>query len=732
VSAETPPRKDDATEPRPHEARPEAPAAPPVTTGETVTREDPVPADVATAMPPAGRPPDAVEVLEPGDPDDDEGQAADAGTLAQGIVIIADFVRTLPRKPGVYRMVDAKGDVLYVGKARSLRSRVASYAQAPRLSTRLMRMVAATRSMEFVVTGSEAEALLLENNFIKQYRPRYNVLLRDDKSFPYIVIRRDHPWPQLAKHRGARRAGDEYFGPFASAGAVNRTLYAMQRAFPLRSCSDSVFVNRSRPCLQYQIRRCTAPCVGYIDAEDYGVLVGEVRDFLAGRNRQVQEQLLARMEAASTALEFEKAAIYRDRVRALAHIQSHQSISLETIAEADAFAAHVEGGQTCVQVFFVRAGQNLGNRAYFPAHARDLPLAEVLAAFIGQFYQNRPPPAEILVSHALAEAELLQEALSLAGRKVEIRAPQRGERRELVDHAALNAREAMARRLAESSTQRRLLEGVARVFGLEAPPERIEVYDNSHIQGSEPVGGMIVAGPMGFLKTAYRKFNIRTARAPGAGRDGDASGVSVEPVPGAEPQGVGAPAPEPTLPAREAISAGDDYGMMREVLTRRFARALKEDPGRSEGHWPDLVLIDGGPGQLTQAQTVLAELGIGDVPVVAIAKGPDRDAGRERFFMPDRAPFSLEPRDPVLYFLQRLRDEAHRFAIGAHRQRRSGRIEKSLLDEVPGIGPGRKKALLHHFGSARAVAAATLEDLRAVPGLSHTMAKKIHDHFRGG
>jgi len=642
--------------------------------------------------------------------DDEARQAADverteAGGLARGTEVIAAFVRTLPRKPGVYRMLGAKGEALYVGKARSLRSRVAAYTQAPRLSTRLMRMVASTVSMEFTVTGSEAEALLLENNLIKQHKPRYNVLLRDDKSFPYIVIRRDHAWPQLAKHRGTRGSHDEYFGPFASAGAVNRTLYAMQRAFPLRSCSDSVFANRTRPCLQYQIRRCVAPCVGYVGEAEYAVLVGEARDFLAGRNRQVQQQLLERMEGASADLDFEKAAIFRDRVRALAHIQSHQSISLEDIEEADAFAAHAEGGHVCVQVVFVRSGQNLGNRAYFPAHARDVPLNEVLASFIGQFYQSRPPPRELLVNCELPEAELLQQALSLTGRKVEIRVPHRGQRRELIDYGVSNAREALAQRLAESSTQRQLLEGVARLFGLEAPPQRIEVYDNSHIQGTDAIGAMIVAGAEGLMKNAYRKFNIRTARPPGDEGEGNAA---------------------------QTISAGDDYGMMREVLTRRFARALKEDPERTGGSWPDLVLIDGGAGQLTEACAVFADLGIRDVAIAAIAKGPDRDAGRERFFLPGKAPFSLEPRDPILYFLQRLRDEAHRFAIGAHRQRRSGHIERSLLDEVPGIGPSRKKALLHHFGSARSVAGATLEDLIAVPGLSRTMAKKIHDHFRGG
>ncbi|MBN9486721.1 MAG: excinuclease ABC subunit UvrC [Alphaproteobacteria bacterium] len=604
---------------------------------------------------------------------------------------IADFVRTLPRKPGVYRMIAADGEVLYVGKARSLRSRVAAYTQPTRLATRLMRMVSATRTMEFAVTDSEAEALLLENNLIKRFRPRFNVLLRDDKSFPYVVIRRDTEWPQLAKHRGTREPDNEYFGPFASATAVNRTLYALQRAFPLRSCSDGVFSTRTRPCLQYQIKRCTAPCVGRIEKPEYDRIVGEVRDFLGGHNREVQLALSQRMEQASAGLEFEQAAVLRDRIKALAHIQSHQSISLDSIDEADIFAAHAEGGQVCVQVFFLRAGQNLGNRAYFPSHARELDEAAVLSAFIGQFYDARPAPKLVLTSHEVAEAELLESALALsAGHKVEIRNPKRGDQKDVLDQAVINAREALARRMAERGTQRQLLEGVARVFGLEAAPERIEVYDNSHIQGAAAIGAMIVAGPDGFTKNSYRKFNIKTEGA-----------------------------------------AGDDFAMMREVMSRRFGRALKENPERNEEHWPDLVLIDGGQGQLEATRQVLAELGLEDIATVGIAKGPDRDAGRERFFLPGKPPFSLEPRDPVLYFLQRLRDEAHRFAIGTHRTRRAASITRSALDEVPGIGAGRKRALLHHFGSARAVAVATLEDIKAVPGISDALARKIHDHFRG-
>jgi excinuclease ABC subunit C len=620
-----------------------------------------------------------------------EGSLAE-GSLADGMRIIGEFVHTLPRKPGVYRMIGADGEVLYVGKARSLRSRVAAYTQPTRLATRLIRMVSATRTMEFSVTGSEAEALLLENNLIKRFRPRFNVLLRDDKSFPYIVIRKDTEWPQLAKHRGVRDPANEYFGPFASATAVNRTLYALQRAFPLRSCSDGVFSTRTRPCLQYQIKRCTAPCVGRIDKPEYDAIVDEVRGFLGGRNREVQQALSQRMDKASAELEFEGAAVLRDRIRALAHIQSHQSIALPSIDEADIFAAHAQGGQVCVQVFFLRAGQNLGNRAYFPAHVRELDEPAVLSAFIGQFYESRPAPTLILTSHDVAERELLESALALAaGHKVEIRHPKRGDQKDALDQATLNAREALARRMAERGTQRQLLEGVARLFGLDGPPERIEIYDNSHIQGSAPIGAMVVAGPDGFIKNSYRKFNIKTEGA-----------------------------------------AGDDFAMMREVLTRRFGRALKEDPERAEEHWPDLVLIDGGQGQLEVARQVLIELGLEDIATVGIAKGPDRDAGRERFFMPGKPPFSLEPRDPVLYFLQRLRDEAHRFAIGTHRARRAADITRSALDEVPGIGSGRKRALLHHFGSARAVAVATLEDIKAVPGISGALAQKIHDHFRGG
>ena len=614
------------------------------------------------------------------------------GSLADGMRIIAEFVRTLPRKPGVYRMIAADGEVLYVGKARSLRSRVASYTQPTRLAARLIRMVSATRTMEFSVTDSEAEALLLENNLIKRFRPRFNVLLRDDKSFPYIVIRRDTDWPQLAKHRGTREPGNEYFGPFASATAVNRTLYALQRAFPLRSCSDGVFSTRTRPCLQYQIKRCTAPCVGRIDKPQYEAIVEDVRGFLGGRNREIQQTLSQRMEQASANLEFESAAILRDRIRALAQITSHQSISLPSIDEADIFAAHAEGGQVCVQVFFLRAGQNLGNRAYFPSHGKELDEGQVLEAFMGQFYEARQAPKLILTSHDVPERELMESALALsAGHKVEIRQPKRGDQKDALDQAVNNAREALGRRMAERGTQRTLLEGVARVFGLDAPPDRIEIYDNSHIQGTAAIGAMVVAGPEGFNKNAYRKFNIKTEGA-----------------------------------------AGDDFAMMREVMSRRFGRALKENPERDDEHWPDLLLIDGGQGQLEAVRGVMSELGLEDIALVGIAKGPDRDAGRERFFMVGKPPFSLEPRDPVLYFLQRLRDEAHRFAIGTHRTRRAADLTRSTLDEVPGIGAGRKRALLNHFGSARAVSGATLEDIKSVPGISSALAQKIHDHFRGG
>ena len=626
-----------------------------------------------------------------------EAAAPRPGTLSYGIDAIRGALKTLPSSPGVYRMLDRKGDAVYVGKARNLKARVQHYTNLGNLSTRLRRMVAETATLEVVVTHTEVEALLLENNLIKRLMPRYNVLLRDDKSFPYIHVTSGHEFPQLAKYRGARGEPGEFFGPFASAGAVKRTLIALQRAFLLRSCSDNVFETRTRPCLLYQIKRCSAPCVGRIDREAYGRLVEDARNFLRGRSSEIQHRLAEKMQQLSEALDFEAAAVLRDRIRALTHVQGHQDVAVEGLQDADVIAAHQAGGHTCVQVFFFRSGQNWGNRAYFPSHDRQLSLEEVLAGFLGQFYETKPPPRLVLLSHEPADAELLAEALAVkAGARVHLLVPQRGDKRSVVDHALVNAREALARRMAESATQQRLLEDVAELFGLEGPPQRIEVYDNSHIQGAHPVGAMIVAGSEGFIKNAYRKFNIR----------GTARGDAATP-----------------------ISPGDDYGMMREVFTRRFARALKEDPARESGSWPDLVLIDGGEGQLAVAQQVLADLGIADVPLVAIAKGPDRDAGRERFFLPGKPPRGLDPKSPVLYYLQRLRDEAHRFAIGTHRARRIKAIGASPLDEIAGIGAKRKKALLHHFGSARGVARAGLSDLAQVDGISETVAKKIYDNF---
>jgi excinuclease ABC subunit C len=632
--------------------------------------------------------------------DDSDEAGGDIAAFGAGGEVIRAALPTLTQGPGVYRMLDAKGDALYVGKARNVKRRVAQYLQFGRMPNRLRRMVSETRQLEVITTHTEVEALLLESNLIKRLVPRYNVLLRDDKSFPYIAILTDHDFPQLAKHRGARDRKGLYFGPFASAGAVNQTLTALQRAFLLRSCPDTVFNGRTRPCLLHQIKRCSAPCVGRVTKEDYAKLVDEAEEFLSGRSHDVQTQLAQRMQEASEQLNFETAALFRDRIRALTQIQARQDINVEGVGNADVIAAHQAGGQNCIQVFFFRSGRNYGNRAYFPRADRQLSSAEVLAAFLGQFYDDKPAPPLILLSEDVPDCALIAEALTQKmGSRVHITVPERGEKRKPVEHAMANAREALARRMAESSSQARLLEGVATVFGLDAPPNRIEVYDNSHIAGREPLGGMIVAGPDGFTKNAYRKFNIR---------------------------GVG----NPDNPG--GIAPGDDYGMMREVLSRRFARALKEDPTRSSGTWPDLVLIDGGQGQLNATLQVFADLGISDVPVVAIAKGPDRDAGRERFFMPGREPFSLEPRDPVLYFLQRLRDEAHRFAIGGHRARRSRAIVQSPLDEIAGIGPTRKKALLLHFGSAKAVARAGLADLENVGGISKAVAKKIYDHFHSG
>jgi excinuclease ABC subunit C len=623
----------------------------------------------------------------------------------------------MPAGPGVYRMLDRRGDALYVGKARSLKSRVQNYSHPAGLSNRLRRMIAETAAMEVVVTQTEAEALLLECNLIKRLMPRYNVLLRDDKSFPFIHLTAAHEFPQLTKYRGARTNEGSYFGPFASAGSVNRTLVTLQKAFLLRSCSDSVFATRTRPCLLYQIKRCSAPCVGYIARQGYAALIEQAHAFLSGRSDDVQQRLAAEMQAAADALDFEAAALVRDRIRALSLVRGHQDIHVPGIVDADVIAAHQEGGQTCVQVFFFRGGQNWGNRAYFPSHDRQLPVEEVLTSFVGQFYDNRAKPPLVLLSHQLVEQDLVEEALSLAGPRVTLAVPQRGDKKRLVDRILATAREALGRRLADSASQRQLLDGVAAAFAIHGPLHRVEVYDNSHIQGTNPVGAMIVAGPEGLVKNAYRKFTIRgltlTHPAPRAGS------------PLSRNTGEGAERSE----ADEGLAGGDDYAMMREVLLRRFARAIKEDPERDRGTWPDLILIDGGQGQLNVARVVLDELGIAGVAIVGIAKGPDRNAGRERFFVPGRAPFSLDPRDPVLYFLQRLRDEAHRFAIGTHRAKRTKALGRSPLDEIGGVGVRRKQALLHHFGSARAVARAGLGELERVSGISKTVAKKIYDHF---
>ncbi|WP_417676630.1 excinuclease ABC subunit UvrC [Roseibium sp.] len=639
-------------------------------------------------------------------------------TPRKGVEVISDIVKRLPMGPGVYRMIDENGDVLYVGKARSLKKRVTSYTRLQGQSNRIMRMILSTAAMEFVVTRTEAEALLLEANLIKRLRPRFNVLLRDDKSFPYILITGDHEAPAIIKHRGARKRKGDYFGPFASAGAVDRTINALQKAFLIRNCSDSYYENRTRPCLLYQIKRCAGPCTGEIAPEDYAGLVAEAKAFLSGRSQLVKQELAEQMEKASETLDFERAAIYRDRLAALSHVQSHQGINPHNVEEADVFAVHQEGGQTCVQVFFFRTGQNWGNRAYFPKADKSLEEAAILESFLAQFYDDKPAPRQILLSHDLAERALLAEALSeRMNRKVEVTVPKRGEKKDLVDHALTNAREALGRRLAETSSQARLLKGVAEAFDLAFPPRRIEVYDNSHIMGTNAVGGMIVAGAEGFAKAHYRKFNIKS----------------------------------------EDLVPGDDYGMMREVLTRRFSRLLKEyertlpaaevepdtvaaqededgdslpdAPVMEMPAWPDLVLIDGGQGQLTAARETLEGLGITDVPLVGIAKGPDRDAGREKFFIPGRQSFMLPERDPVLYFVQRLRDEAHRFAIGSHRARRKKDIAKNPLDDIAGIGPTRKRALLRHFGTAKAVSKAGLDDLVAVPGISEATAKLVYDHF---
>lgn len=622
-----------------------------------------------------------------------------------GADIINAFVKRLPNNPGVYRMFNSDGDVLYVGKARSLKKRVSNYARGVGHSNRITRMIGETATMEFVVTRTETEALLLEANLIKRLRPRFNVLLRDDKSFPYILLSGNHRAPGIFKHRGARTRKGEYFGPFASAGAVGRTINALQRAFLLRTCTDSVFETRTRPCLLYQIKRCSGPCTHEVSDEDYAELVGEAKAFLSGKSQTVKDHLAAAMQAASAELDFEHAAVYRDRLSALSHVQSHQGINPQTVEEADVFAIHQEGGMTCIQVFFFRTGQNWGNRAYFPKADSSLGPAEVLGAFLSQFYDDKPCPKLVLLSESVEEQSLIAEALSSrASHRVHVNVPQRGEKKELVDHALTNAREALGRRLAETSSQARLLKGLAETFGLPHTPRRIEVYDNSHIMGTNAVGGMIVAGPEGFVKNQYRKFNIKSTD----------------------------------------ITPGDDFGMMREVIERRFSRLVKEhgepEPVTSTETleavndafpaWPDVILIDGGQGQVGAVRQILGELGISQlVTAIGIAKGVDREAGRERFFVEGKQAFTLPPRDPVLYFIQRMRDEAHRFAIGTHRARRKKEMVANPLDEISGIGPTRKRALLHHFGTAKAVSRAAIEDLMQIDGISEAMAKTIHDHF---
>jgi excinuclease ABC subunit C len=611
----------------------------------------------------------------------------------KGVAVIEAALETMPGNPGVYRMLDAKGEALYVGKARSLKRRVTSYTQTGRLSERLRRMVSETVTMEIVTTHTEAEALLLEANLIKRLKPRFNIVLRDDKSYPWLMLTEDHPFPQIAKHRGAQVRKGSYWGPFASAWAVNQTVTAMQRVFLLRSCADTIFASRTRPCLLFQIKRCSAPCVGRVSPNEYGRLVNQAKAFLAGKSGTVQTELATEMEQAAEMLEFERAAAVRDRLRGLTFVQGNSVVNPASLVDADVIAAWQNAGLTCVQVFFVRGGRNNGNRAFFPTHTKAADVPEVLGAFIAQFYDDKPPPPLLLVNQDLPEQELLAEALSLkADRKVEVNVPQRGEKRAVVLHAETNAREALERKLAESTGQAKLLEGVAQLFNLATLPERIEVYDNSHIMGTNPYGVMVVAGPEGFNKSGYRKFGIRGP-----------------------------------------ITPGDDFAMMREMLQRRFSRALKEQAeGVSPNDWPDLLLIDGGAGQLSAARDVLADLGVGDVKLVAIAKGPDRDAGREWLHTDGMEPFQLPHRDPVLYFLQRLRDEAHRFAITTHRAGRSSAIRRSELDEIQGIGSARKRALLNHFGSARGVKMAGLTDLEAAPGISRETARRVYAHFHPG
>ena len=607
-----------------------------------------------------------------------------------GHEVIQDYLKTLDGSPGVYRMLNAASEVLYVGKARNLKARVSNYARPAGHSGRIARMIHETASMMFLTTRTELEALLLEQNLIKQLKPRYNVLLRDDKSFPNILISSEHPFPQIKKHRGKKSEKGAYFGPFASAGAVNRTLNQLQKVFLLRNCSDSIFDSRTRPCLQYQIKRCSAPCVAKISPEGYATLVDDAKRFLEGKTTSVQADLAKAMTEASAAMEFERAAALRDRIKALTQVQQTQGINPANVAEADVVALHLEHGQACVQVFFIRANQSWGNRDFYPKTGAGAEAPEIMEAFLAQFYDDKDPPRLILLSHPVDNPDLVSEALSArAGRRVELAVPQRGEKAELVENATRNARESLARRMAESTTQNKLLQGLAEAFDLDGPPQRIEVYDNSHIQGAHAVGGMIVAGPDGFLKSQYRKFNIKS----------------------------------------EAGANSDDFGMMKEVLTRRFERLLKEDPDRKTDMWPDLLLIDGGAGQVSAVAEIMNELGVEDIPMVGVAKGIDRDAGKEEFHRPNERPFALQRNDPVLYFIQRLRDEAHRWAIGAHRAKRAKAVSLTPLDDIPGIGATRKRALLQHFGSAKAVARAGLSDLQAVDGISEAMAKTIADYF---
>ena len=608
----------------------------------------------------------------------------------RGAEVIQAYLKTLDSSPGVYRMLDEQSRVLYVGKARNLRARVSNYARPTGHSGRIATMIAQTTTMMFLTTKTETEALLLEQNLIKQLKPKYNVLLRDDKSFPNILVGKNHAFPMISKHRGAKKAKGAYYGPFASAGAVNRTLNQLQRAFQLRDCSDSSFDVRTRPCLQHQIKRCSAPCVGKISEVDYAETVRDAERFLAGKSTELQEKLAGQMAQASEEMEFERAAALRDRIKALTQVQTAQGINPRGVSEADVIALHMEGGQACVQVFFIRANQNWGNKDYYPRLAADVDEPEVLEAFMGQFYDTKDPPRQILLSHGLLNEDLMADALAQKlGRKVELIVPQRGEKAEIMDGAVRNARESLARKMAETQAQSKLLKGLAEAFGLEKAPQRIEVYDNSHIQGAHAVGGMIVAGPEGFIKNAYRKFNIK-------GDD---------------------------------LTPGDDFGMMKEVMTRRFKRLIKEDPDREKGDWPDLLLIDGGAGQVSAVREIMESYGVGDIPMVGVAKGVDRDAGKEEFYRTGQRPFALRHNDPVLYFIQRMRDEVHRFAIGTHRAKRSKAIGTTPLDDVPGVGAGRKRALLAHFGSAKAVGRANLVDLKAVDGISAALAQVIYDYF---